>query len=64
MVEEQGDFEALLDVLAGEDRIAVDTEFHREKTYFPKVALVQVAWSGGLALIDPCLLYTSPSPRD
>ena len=31
----------------------MDTEFHREKTYFPKVALVQVAWEEGLVLIDP-----------
>ncbi|MBJ31797.1 MAG: hypothetical protein CL466_10360 [Acidimicrobiaceae bacterium] len=53
MVEEQGELESLLRVLAAEDRIAVDTEFHREKTYYPQVALVQVAWSGGLALVDP-----------
>ncbi len=53
MVEEQGELESLLGVLAAEDRIAVDTEFHREKTYYPQVALVQVAWSGGLALVDP-----------
>lgn len=39
--------------LAGEPAFAVDTEFHRERTYFPKVALVQVAWRGGLALVDP-----------
>ena len=60
MVEEQGDFEALLDVLVGEDRIAVDTEFHGEKTYLPKVALVQVAWSDGLALVDPLAVDLRP----
>jgi len=60
MVEEQGEFESLLGVLAAEDRIAVDTEFHREKTYYPQVALVQVAWSGGLALVDPLAVDVRP----
>lgn len=35
---------------------ALDTEFHRERTYFPKLALVQLAWDGGLALIDPTVV--------
>ena len=38
----------------------MDTEFHREKTYFPKVALVQVAWEGGLVLIDPLEVDLAP----
>ena len=62
-VSDQTEFEALLDVLIDEPRIAVDTEFHREKTYFPKVALVQVAWSGGLALIDPLEVDLNPMAR-
>jgi ribonuclease D len=43
----------LVDVLLAEPRYALDTEFHRERTYHPKVALVQVAWPGGIALVDP-----------
>ena len=39
--------------LVSEPRYAIDTEFHREKTYFPRLALVQIAWPGGLVLIDP-----------
>ncbi len=39
--------------LRKEPLYAIDTEFHRERTYFPKLALVQVAWRDGLALIDP-----------
>ncbi len=38
----------------------MDTEFHRERTYFPKVALIQIAWSGGLALIDPLEIDLTP----
>lgn len=35
------------------DRYCVDTEFHREKTYVPQLALVQVEVGGRIALIDP-----------
>jgi len=31
---------------------AIDTEFHREKTYFPQVAVVQIADSHGIAVVD------------
>ncbi|MDP6240877.1 MAG: HRDC domain-containing protein [Acidimicrobiales bacterium] len=52
-MEEQGAFEALVDELVDEPRIGVDTEFHRERTYYPQVALLQISWSDGLALVDP-----------
>jgi ribonuclease D len=32
---------------------AVDTEFHRERTYFPRLALVQLQWGTTNVLIDP-----------
>ena len=32
---------------------ALDTEFHRERTYFPRLALVQLQWGTTNALIDP-----------
>ena len=63
LVTDQAEFEALLDVLITEKRIAVDTEFHREKTYFPKVAMVQVAWTDGLVLIDPLEVDLRPMAR-
>jgi len=42
-----------LSEISGQPRLAIDTEFHRERTYFPKVALIQVGWSSGIALVDP-----------
>ena len=45
--------DALVDTLLSEPRYALDTEFHRERTYHPRLALVQVAWAGGSALLDP-----------
>lgn len=63
LVTDQGALEELIEILVDEPRIAVDTEFHREKTYFPMVALVQVAWAGGLVLIDPLEVDLAPMAR-
>lgn len=56
-VDTQSGLEDLVDALAGVDRYAIDTEFHRERTYFPKLALVQLAWDTpdgqDVALVDP-----------
>ncbi len=39
--------------MEGADFLTVDTEFHRERTYYAKLCLVQVAGPGEAALIDP-----------
>jgi ribonuclease D len=52
-IDNDRDLKTLLDGLMTETRVALDTEFHREKTYFPRLALVQLAWSDGLAIVDP-----------
>jgi ribonuclease D len=56
-IDRQDDFDAVVATLCHQPTYALDTEFHRERTYFPKLALVQVAWraegSQQLALIDP-----------
>ncbi|MFZ9540694.1 MAG: ribonuclease D, partial [Ilumatobacteraceae bacterium] len=52
-VRDQDSLEQLLSRLNAEERIALDTEFHRERTYFPRLALIQLAWSDGIAIIDP-----------
>ena len=51
---------SVVEQLLGQDRYALDTEFHRERTYWPKVALVQIAWPGELVLIDPLEVDLSP----
>ena len=52
--------QGVVDELLDEPRYAVDTEFHRERTYFPKVALVQLAWPGRTVLIDPLAVSLEP----
>jgi ribonuclease D len=39
--------------MAGCEFIAVDTEFIREKTYYPQLCLIQIAYNDTVALIDP-----------
>ena len=56
-------FEVLLDELASCDVYGLDTEFHRERTYFPHLALLQIAWDGGIALVDPLAIDIAPFAR-
>ncbi|HTN79388.1 MAG TPA: HRDC domain-containing protein [Acidimicrobiales bacterium] len=39
---------------------AIDTEFHRERSYYPKVALVQLAVPDLIALVDPLAVDIAP----
>ena len=39
-----------------ESHFYLDTEFHREKTYFPQLALVQIATSQRTVIIDPLMV--------
>ncbi|MGA3219653.1 MAG: HRDC domain-containing protein [Acidimicrobiales bacterium] len=60
------DLAALVEELSSTRRYALDTEFHRERTYWPRLALVQVAWEPApghpvaIALVDP--LAVDPEP--
>ena len=52
-VDSEKTLDDVIDSVLGGSRYAIDTEFHREKTYFPKLALVQIRWGTQTALIDP-----------
>lgn len=68
------DDDALAEVVAALSSVpvyAVDTEFHRERTYYPKLALVQLAWADPeapdgapgehhIALLDPLAVDLTP----
>ncbi len=45
-------------LLKGSDFIAIDTEFVRERTYYPQLALIQIGNSERLACIDPLAVTT------
>ena len=53
VVDTSSEFERLLGVLASMPLYCFDTEFHRERTYYARLALLQVAWPGGIAIVDP-----------
>lgn len=59
LVEDDDRLDEIVDHLLGLPRYAIDTEFHRERTYYPQLALVQLAWDdveGGpseVAVVDP-----------
>lgn len=60
LIEDDASFVRLVDRLVDQDRYAIDTEFHRERTYFPQVALVQIADAHGIALVDALTVDLQP----
>lgn len=56
-VDSDADLAELIGDMSVASRIAVDTEFHRERTYYPRLALMQFAWEASgqqhIALVDP-----------
>ncbi|MGH9158146.1 MAG: ribonuclease D [Acidimicrobiales bacterium] len=50
----------LVDELTEAPAYGLDTEFHRERTYHPHLAVLQLAGPNGIALVDP--LAVDPAP--
>ncbi len=53
IVDSTGELEALAAELANASYVALDTEFMRDQTYWPKLCLIQVAAPGLEAIVDP-----------
>jgi hypothetical protein len=56
LIDDPATLEEALNRLAHTDWFAIDTEFIREETYWPRLCLVQVATPDFLACIDPLAL--------
>lgn len=52
-IDNDHDLKECLTFVMGHSEYFLDTEFHREKTYFPQLALVQISAAGRIFLIDP-----------
>ena len=53
-------FAEVIAALRDQPRFALDTEFHRERTYFPRLALLQLAWPEALVIVDPLQVDIAP----
>ena len=61
LIEDQTTLQGWLAAIDTDQLLAVDTEFFRETTYFPKLGLVQLASGGDIALVDP-LAFDASAP--
>ena len=62
-VDDQAAFAEVLDELAAADVYGLDTEFHRERTYHARLALLQLASPSGVAVVDPLAVDVAPLRR-
>ena len=53
-------FAEVLGELSAADVYCLDTEFHRERTYHARLALLQLAWRGEIVLVDPLAVDVAP----
>jgi ribonuclease D len=50
----------LIAELRAADAYGLDTEFHRERTYHARLALLQLSWPSGVAVVDPLAVDVAP----
>lgn len=53
MIESAADLSALCDRVRDSKCVALDTEFHNERTYTARLMVVQIAFEDGAAVVDP-----------
>ena len=63
LITTDADFSAFVDRTMGVEFYAIDTEFHRERSYFPRVALIQINNGDEIVLIDPLAVAPEPLAR-
>jgi ribonuclease D len=63
LISDTDQLDELGDVLVDQEFYAFDTEFHTERTYWPKLALIQLAWADKVALVDPLAVDPGPLRR-
>jgi ribonuclease D len=56
MVDSPAKLEALYGRIREARRVAIDTEFHTERTYAPRLMVVQLAFDDGAVIVDPLAL--------
>ena len=59
-IDDEAGFASLLETLHGAPRVGLDTEFHRERTFMPDVAVIQLGWDDGIALVDALAVDLRP----
>ncbi len=59
-VDDQRTFDAFVEAAASADAFALDTEFHRERTYFAQLALLQLAAGDDIVVVDPLAVDVAP----
>lgn len=56
IVSDSRELQALCARVASAQRVALDTEFHAERSYAPRLMVVQLAFDEGAAIVDPLAL--------
>ena len=56
----RAELDAVVASAATADAYALDTEFHRERTYYAQLALLQLGWDDQIALVDPLAVDIAP----
>src|SRR5262249_32926684 len=62
IITETGDLKAFAAELEKGQFVAIDTEFMRDQTYWPKLCLIQAAGTESAAIIDPLAPHLDLSP--